>query len=319
MQNSKKDAKIYVIDNGSNDNSVNFLKSSFTEINVIELTNNLGFAGGYNEGLKKIDSKYFIIVNSDIEVTPNWISPLVKILENNSNISAVQPKILSHKNKGQFEYAGAAGGFIDRLGYPFCRGRVFDHLELDNGQYDKHSEIFWSSGACMAIKAKDFNNVGGFDEDFFAHMEEIDLCWRLKNLGKSIFYTGESIVYHVGGGTLKYNAPRKTYLNYRNNLWMIHKNYKSNLPLFLFILLRMILDQISGIKLILSGNFNGYFSILKAHFHYLFTLRKTQAKRVKLSKKHFKSLSGYYNNSTIWDYFFLGKKEFSKIFISSQK
>jgi len=244
---------------------------------------------------------------------------LVKILENNSNISAVQPKILSHKNKRQFEYAGAAGGFIDRLGYPFCRGRIFDHLELDNGQYDKHSEIFWSSGACMAIKAKDFNYVGGFDEDFFAHMEEIDLCWRLKNIGKSIFYSGESVVYHVGGGTLKYNAPRKTYLNYRNNLWMIHKNYKSNLPLFLFILLRMILDQISGIKLILSGNFNSYFSILKAHFYYLFTLRKTQAKRVKLSKKHFKSLSGCYNNSTIWDYFFLGKKEFSKIFISSQK
>jgi len=159
VQNSKKDAKIYVIDNGSNDNSVNFLKSSFTELNIIELPENLGFAGGYNEGLKKIDSKYFIIVNSDIEVTPNWISPLVKILENNSNISAVQPKILSHKNKRQFEYAGAAGGFIDRLGYPFCRGRIFDHLELDNGQYDKHSEIFWSSGACMAIKAKDFNNV----------------------------------------------------------------------------------------------------------------------------------------------------------------
>ena len=244
---------------------------------------------------------------------------MVKILENNSNISAVQPKILSHKNKRQFEYAGAAGGFIDFLGYPFCRGRIFDHLELDNGQYNKYSEIFWSSGACMAIKAEDFNNAGGFDEDFFAHMEEIDLCWRLKNIGKSIFYSSESVVYHVGGGTLKYNSPRKTYLNYRNNLWMIHKNYKSNFPLFLFILLRMILDQISGIKLILSGNSSGYFSILKAHFYYLFTLRKTQAKRVKLSKKHFKSLSGYYNNSTIWDYFFLGKKEFSKIFISIQK
>ena len=310
---SKEDADIYVIDNGSSDDSLNYLKKNSPAIKTIPLEKNLGFAGGYNEGLKKINAEFFIIVNSDVEVTKKWILPLIKVLKNNENISAVQPKIKSYKNKDYFEYAGAAGGFIDLLAYPFCRGRVFDYTELDKKQYDTHREIFWASGACMAIKSRDFNDVGGFDKDFFAHMEEIDLCWRLKNLGKNIFYTSESTVYHFGGGTLKYSSPKKTYLNYRNNLWMIHKNFKGNTPLFLFVLIRILLDQISGIKLILSGDIKGYLSIVKAHLSYLTSIGKMNVKRKQFSKLNFHKLKGYSNKSTIWNYFFLKKKTFSEM------
>ena len=310
---SQEDADIYVIDNGSSDDSLNYLKKNSHAIKTIPLEKNLGFAGGYNEGLKKINAEFFIIVNSDVEVTKNWISPLIKVLKNNENISAVQPKIKSYKNKDYFEYAGAAGGFIDLLAYPFCRGRVFDYTELDKKQYDTHREIFWASGACMAIKSRDFNDIGGFDKDFFAHMEEIDLCWRLKNLGKNIFYTSESTVYHFGGGTLKYSSPKKTYLNYRNNLWMIHKNFKGNTPLFLFVLIRILLDQISGIKLLLSGDIKGYLSIVKAHLSYLTSIGKMNVKRKQFSKLNFHKLKGYSNKSTIWNYFFLKKKTFSEM------
>ena len=310
---SKEDADIYVIDNGSSDDSLNYLKKNSPAIKTISLEKNLGFAGGYNEGLKKINAEFFIIVNSDVEVTKKWILPLIKVLKNNENISAVQPKIKSYKNKDYFEYAGAAGGFIDLLAYPFCRGRVFDYTELDKKQYDTHREIFWASGACMAIKSRDFKDVGGFDKDFFAHMEEIDLCWRLKNLGKNIFYTSESTVYHFGGGTLKYSSPKKTYLNYRNNLWMIHKNFKGNTPLFLFILIRILMDQISGIKLILSGDIKGYLSIVKAHLSYLTSIGKMNVKRKQFSKLNFHKLKGYSNKSTIWNYFFLKKKTFSEM------
>ena len=313
ITHSKNDADIYVIDNGSSDGSLPYLESNFPSIKTIHLENNLGFAGGYNEGLRRIDAEFFIIVNSDIEVSENWIPPLIKVLKNNTNISAVQPKIKSYNNKDYFEYAGAAGGFIDTLAYPFCRGRVFDNAELDKKQYDTYSEIFWSSGACMAIKSKDFKDVGGFDKDFFAHMEEIDLCWRLKNLGKNIFYTSESTVYHFGGGTLKYSSPKKTYLNYRNNLWMIHKNFKGDIPLFLFILIRLLLDQVSGIKLVLSGDLKGYISIIKAHYSYFISIRKTNDKRRQFSKLNFHELYGYSRKSTIWNYFILKKKTFSEI------
>lgn len=313
ITHSENDADIYVIDNGSSDGSLPYLESNFPSIKTIHLENNLGFAGGYNEGLRRIDAEFFIIVNSDIEVSENWITPLIKVLKKNTNISAVQPKIKSYNNKDYFEYAGAAGGFIDALAYPFCRGRVFDNAELDKKQYDTYSEIFWSSGACMAIKSKDFKEVGGFDKDFFAHMEEIDLCWRLKNLGKNIFYTSESTVYHFGGGTLKYSSPKKTYLNYRNNLWMIHKNFKGDIPLFLFILIRLILDQVSGIKLVLSGDLKGYISIIKAHYSYFISISKLNDKRRQFSKLNFHELNGYSRKSTIWNYFILKKKTFSEI------
>lgn len=289
------------------------MKNNHLEIRTISLEKNLGFAGGYNEGLEQINAEYFIIVNSDIEVTKNWIPPLIEVLKNNNSISAIQPKILSLTNKDYFEYAGAAGGFIDLLAYPFCRGRVFNHVELDEKQYNTYSEIFWASGACMAIKSKDFNVVGGFDKDFFAHMEEIDLCWRLKNLGKHIFYTSESNVYHYGGGTLEYSSPKKTYLNYRNNLWMIHKNFKGKIPLLLFIVIRIFLDQISGLKLLLSGDLKGCLSIVKAHFSYIISIGELNFKRKQYSKLNFHDLKGYTNKSAIWNYFFLKRKTFSEI------
>ena len=237
-------------------------------------------------------------------------------MKNNSNIVAVQPKILSYSEKNKFEHAGAAGGFIDKLGYTFCKGRIFESTEIDEGQYDEYSEIFWASGACMAIKAQDFNDVGGFDESFFAHMEEIDLCWRLKNLGKNIFYTSDSTVFHVGGGTLNYNSPRKTFLNYRNNLWMIHKNYKGKVPLFIFILFRIKLDHISGVKLLISGDFKNYFAILKAHFSYLINIKQLQTKRNNIAASKFNSLAGYFKKSIIWNYFFLNNKKYSDISIN---
>jgi len=202
------------------------------------------------------------------------------------------------------------------LGYPFCKGRVFDFTEHDEGQYNQYSEIFWASGACMAIKAKEFIDVGGFDESFFAHMEEIDLCWRLKNLGKNIFYTSDSTVFHVGGGTLNYNSSKKTYLNYRNNLWMIHKNYRGNKPLFVFILARMVLDQISGLKLLISGDFKNFIAIIKAHISYIKTVNQTQNKRNKINPIKFSSHTGYLKKSIIWNYFFLNKRKYSDISIN---
>ena len=204
--------------------------------------------------------------------------PLINVLKNNKNVVAVQPKILSFDRKEEFEYAGAAGGFIDNLGYPFCRGRIVNHIEKDGGQFDNCYEVFWASGACMAVKAKDFFEIGGFDHDFFAHMEEIDLCWRWKNKGNSIMYTSESVVYHVGGGTLSYENPHKTFLNFRNSLWMIHKNYEGTPPLPFKIISRMTLDQIAFFRFLMMGKFKNALSIIKAHYHYYKSLPKLKKK-----------------------------------------
>ena len=304
---------VVVIDNGSTDQSVNLLKTDFKNVKIVGLENNLGFAGGYNEGLKELKYEYFIIVNSDIEVTKNWIPPLIETLKNNPNVAAVQPKILNYNKKDEFEYAGAAGGFIDILGYPLCRGRIFDSLEIDNNQYNKISEIFWSSGACMVIKSIEFQKYGGFDSDFFAHMEEIDLCWRLKNNGKNIMYCPESTVFHVGGGTLNYDSPKKTYLNYRNNLCMIHKNFKGNTPIFIIILLRIILDQISGLRFLFKGEFKNLFSIYKAHLYYFTNLLHIQNKRKKIKKLPMKKMKGVLNHIIIWKYFINQKRIFTEI------
>ena len=296
-----------------NDDSVLFLKENHPKISIISLSENLGLAGGYNEGLKKVNSKYFILVNSDIEVTKSWINPLIKVLRNNHNIVAVQPKILSYENKTHFEHAGAAGGFLDRYGYPFCRGRIFNFTEKDGRQYDDYQEIFWASGACLAVKAEEFKKIGGFDSSFFAHMEEIDLCWRFKNLGKNIFYTSESLVYHVGGGTLNYNSPNKIFLNYRNNLWMIHKNYLSSNSLLYFIFIRLLLDQISALKLLFSGNIKSFIAIEKAHFEYIKSLNKIQKKRNSTIKININSSKGILKIQLFGNYFFKGKKGFLKL------
>lgn len=222
---SKKDAEVIVADNASTDDSVAVLKADFPEIRIIENKSNGGFAKGYNQALKLIDAEYYILLNSDIEVTENWINPVIELMESDKNIAACQPKIRSYHEKEKFEYAGAAGGFIDKFGYPFCRGRIFQSLEEDKGQYDDTVEIFWATGAALFIRAELYHKLGGMDDDFFAHMEEIDLCWRLKNEGYKIMYCPKSTVYHVGGGTLPTSSSWKTYLNFRNNFFLIYKNH----------------------------------------------------------------------------------------------
>lgn len=242
-----KEAEIYVIDNHSDDDSIEFLKTNFPSVKIIKNEENFGYAGGYNKGLEEIDADIFCLLNSDVKVVENWLIPIENLFSSNSEISVIQPKILDYKNPEYFEYAGAGGGFIDNFGYPFCRGRVFWTLEKDKGQYDDTIQTFWASGACLFIRKNDFLEIGGFDEGFFAHMEEIDLCWRLNNSGKKIFYCGESKVYHLGGGTLKNSNPKKTYLNFRNSLWMLVKNLPKG-KAFPLVFTRLSLDGITGIS-----------------------------------------------------------------------
>jgi len=301
ISHSKTEADVFVIDNGSTDDSIAYLTNNHPSIKLLTLPKNLGFAGGYNEGLKQIEHTYYILLNSDIEVTKNWIDPIISTFKNNPEILAIQPKILSYKHKNKFEHAGAAGGLMDKLNYPFCRGRIFDHTETDHQQYDDLTEIFWASGACLFIRSKDFHTQGGFDEDFFAHMEEIDLCWRIKNTGGKVFFHPDSIVYHVGGGTLNYNSPQKTYLNFRNSLFMIHKNHNKNL--FLIIFKRLVLDGIAGLHFLIKGQFKHLFSVIKAHYSYFGSISKLNKKRKKLAKLSYNDLAGVINISIIWEYF----------------
>lgn len=280
IQFSQK-ADIYVIDNLSTDDSIEFLKQNFPSVTIITNDKNYGFAGGYNEGLQKIHADYYCLLNSDVEVTENWIDPVLELFENNSEIVAVQPKILAYDNKKFFEFAGAGGGLIDNLGYPYCRGRVFDDLEEDNGQYNDETEIFWASGCCFFIRSKDFWEQKGFDARFFAHQEEIDLCWRLINTGKKIFYTGKSTVYHVGGGTLNKQSAQKTYLNIRNNLSMILKNMPFP-QLIWVIFFRLCLDSIAGIYFCFKNGLPHFWAVIRAHFGFYAQLPGT----VKLRQAH---------------------------------
>jgi len=278
---------VYVIDNASTDDSVVFLKLNFPQVKIIQNTENQGFAGGYNEGLKKIDAEIYCLLNSDVEVTENWLKPVLDLFQKDLKIAAVQPKILDYNRKNFFEFAGAAGGFIDNLGYPYCRGRVFENIEEDKGQFDDETEIFWASGCCLFIRSEDFWKQNGFDARFFAHQEEIDLCWRLKNDGKKIFYTGKSTVYHVGGGTLNKQSAQKTFLNMRNNLSMLVKN----LPLsvvFWIILSRLILDGAAALYFAFKNGLPHLWAVLRAHFSFYAELPET----IKLRGK--KQIRNYY-------------------------
>lgn len=258
---------VYVIDNASTDGSFEFLGKKFPSVKVIVNDKNYGFAEGYNAGLKSIRAEMYCLLNSDVEVTANWTAPILSLLDSDENIAAVQPKILSFDRRDYFEFAGAAGGLIDNLGYPFCRGRMFDNVEKDLGQYNDETEIFWASGCCFFIRSKDFWNQNGFDERFFAHQEEIDLCWRLINSGKKIFYTGKSTVYHVGGGTLNKQTAKKTFLNIRNNLSMMVKNLP--FPKMIFIIfLRMVLDGAAAVFFGLKYGFPHFIAVIKAHFSF---------------------------------------------------
>jgi GT2 family glycosyltransferase len=312
-------AEIVVADNGSTDDSLAYLKTFGEAIEIIVLDKNYGFAEGYNQALKNYCSDYYILLNSDIEVNEGWISPLVKMLESDEKIAACQPKILSYKDKTKFEHAGAGGGWMDFFAYPFCRGRVFYETENDLGQYDDESEIFWASGAAMCIKAKLFHGLGGFDGDYFAHMEEIDLCWRAKKAGFRIMVAPSSVVYHVGGGTLDYLSTFKSFLNFRNSLMTILKN-ESALKLVWFLPFRMILDGFAAGMYLIKGEFRFIWTILRAHFAFYFSFFSTLKKRrinhqlIENQRIAPENKVGILNKSIVWNYFFKKKKTFRDIF-----
>ncbi len=276
-------ASVVVIDNASTDASVDFLKEQ-NDIQLVELSKNYGFAGGYNQGLKHLTAQHYILLNSDVLVIKGWIDPMIELLNSREDIAIVQPKILSYHEPEKFEHAGAAGGFVDFLGYPFCRGRVLGHTEKDDGQYDDQVEIFWATGACFAIKADVFHDLGGFDNAFFAHMEEIDLCWRAQQKGHKCMYTSKSHVFHIGGGTLEMNNPFKVYLNFRNNLCMLLKNAGFTTLLWL-LPLRMLLDGLAALKFISEGKFKAALKVLHAHLSFYYLFPSMFKKRVVSSKK----------------------------------
>ena len=308
-----KDADLIVADNASTDESINYLKANHPEIQLIILEENYGFAEGYNRALEQISHPYSILLNSDVEVTKNWVLPLIKQLESSENTAACQPKIKDFYKKEYFEYAGASGGFIDYLGYPFCRGRIFNDLEKDEGQYNDITSIFWATGTCLTIKTEIYKAVGGLDGEFFAHMEEIDLCWRLKSRGYDIFTVPQSTVYHVGGGTLSKVSPKKTYLNFRNNLLLLYKNLPSS-DLYKILFIRLILDGIAGVKFVLSGQFSHMFAILKAHFHFYGMMNNFKTKRRNnLAKLKQNAIPEIYSKSIVWQHFFKKKKKYTDL------
>lgn len=303
--------EVIVGDNASSDDSIEFLKKSYPAIQIIQNDENYGFAAGYNKILGQINHEYFILLNSDVEVTPNWIQAIIELMESDPDIAVAQPKILSYYQKDHFEYAGAAGGYIDFLGYPFCRGRIFDTVEQDNGQYNVFSEIFWASGAALFIKRKYWLEIGGFDPDFFAHMEEIDLCWRLKNKGYKVVYCPNSIVFHVGGGTLNAESSFKTYLNFRNNLVLLQKNLSLGRA-FLVIFVRFWLDLISLIKFLVEGKSAKAMAVSKAHTYFIGQIFRNIKKSEEIDVSKFNA-SGLYTKSIVWQYFIRKKKTFNSL------
>ncbi len=301
-------ADIYVADNASTDNSIAFIKKKYPDIRIIQNEINGGFAKGYNDALKFVDAEILCLLNSDVEVSPNWLQPILKTFEELPDAAIIQPKILDYKNKDYFEYAGAAGGFIDQLGYPFCRGRIFQALEKDEHQYDDLKEIFWATGACMFIKNKVFQELGGFDEDYFAHQEEVDLCWRAKNKGYKVYYVGTSHVYHLGGSTLSNMNPKKTYLNFRNSLFSITKNLprKKAFPIIFF---RLLLDGVAGMRFIFQLKFKHCWAILRAHLSFYRQFGKMYKKR---EKSNF--LKKYYAaRSIVWSHFVYQVRKFNTL------
>jgi GT2 family glycosyltransferase len=302
------EATVYVADNASTDDSISFVKANFPTVQIIKNDYNFGFAQGYNEALKNVDADIFALINSDIEVTENWLQPIIETFKNEAQTAIIQPKILDYKRKEYFEYSGAGGGFIDKYGYPFCRGRIFETLEKDNGQYNDSCEIFWASGACFFIRSSVYKELNGFDADFFAHQEEIDLCWRAFNNNHIIKYNGDSTVYHVGGATLNQENPKKTFLNFRNSLLMLVKNLpKESLVKLLF--LRMILDGIAGIRFLFQGKILHSIAVLKAHFYFYHLLSINYKKRGKTQLKKY-----YKVKSIVYSYYIKHGIVFEKLF-----
>lgn len=306
--------RIVLGDNASTDSSVEWVRKNMPQIEIIENDKNYGFAEGYNKILERVkDVDFYVLLNSDVEVNPEWLGPMIKLINSDEKIAAVQPKILSYIERNSFEYAGAAGGYIDSFGYPFCKGRIFDTLEKDNQQYNNNEEIFWASGAAMLIRAELYHQSGGLDKDYFAHMEEIDLCWRLKNMGYKIMYCSESYVHHVGGATLNESNPHKTYLNFRNSLITLRKNIALHKS-FGIIFIRHVLDLVQWFRFILSGKFKHAFAINRAHYDFLITQSTWHYKRKKLLKLFKKPNNhGIYHRSIVYDYFVLRRKKFNQL------
>lgn len=304
-------ARIIVADNNSTDDSIEYLKVYHPDVEIIKNDTNGGFAKGYNDALKKITATYYLLLNSDIEVTPDWLEPLYLEIQK-EGVAACQPKIKAYSNKNRFEHAGACGGYIDNNYFPFCRGRIINHIEEDKGQYDSHSEIFWASGAAMMIRSNLFHKLGGFDEEFFAHMEEIDLCWRIKKRGYKITFVPDSTVYHVGGGTLSYNSPQKVYLNFRNNLLMMVKNHDGWLIPKLFY--RMSIDGVAGLMFLVKGEFKNFFAVIKAHFYLYGNIGKIYEKRKTIADQAYDiNNKGWFRGNILWNFYIKGNKKFSDL------
>lgn len=310
---SHPDVEIIVADNGSTDTSMEFVASQFPEVTPILLPENYGFAEGYNRALAQVDAEYFVLLNSDVEVTDHWLEPMIAHLDDNKDIVAAQPKVLAQRNKRYFEYAGASGGFLDKYGYPFCRGRIFQTIEEDKGQYDEPTDILWATGACLLIRAKDFAEAGGLDGSFFAHMEEIDLCWRLNCRGKRIVCLPSSIVYHVGAATLKKESPRKTFLNFRNNLIMLYKNLPQD-KLRQIMITRLILDYIAAFQFTISGKYANAREVIRAHKEFYQNRKQyRQARQINLQKRVGGEIESLYGGSILAAYYLKRLRFFYKL------
>lgn len=305
------EARIILADNASSDDSLTFVRANYPQIQIIVNESNGGFAKGYNDALKQVDADFYLLLNSDIEVTGNWLDPLLKMMED-PTVAGCQPKVLSFHDKKLFEHAGASGGYLDRDYFPFCRGRIFDKFEFDEGQYNGETEVFWATGAALMIRSELFHLAGGFDEAFFAHMEEIDLCWRLKKQGYKFMVVPQSRIYHVGGGTLPYLSPRKSYLNFRNSLYMIIKNHDG--LLFTKLFHRLTLDGLAALRFLLRGEWKHLGSVWNAHmsmYRRLPTLLK-QRKEIKKTSTSFNS-TGLYRGSILWARYFKGVTRFKEL------
>ena len=309
LEHSSEVADIIVADNASTDDSVAFMKGNYPNIRLITNDFNGGFSTGYNIALRQVEAKYYCLLNSDIEVTPHWIEPVIELMESDPMIAACQPKILSYHDKNKFEYAGAGGGFIDKYGYPFCRGRIFQHLENDEGQYDDTKEVFWATGACMFVRADVYHKFGGLDDSFFAHMEEIDFCWRVKNQDYKVMYCPQSKVYHIGGGTLPKSSARKTYLNFRNNLSLLMKNLPKG-AVFATISYRILLDWVAGIKFLCDGSFADLWAVTRAHLSFYRHIPALRKKRKVLTHKH---VSQIYQKNIVFKHFLEKKKLYTEL------
>ena len=300
---------VVVADNGSSDDSVAFMREHYPQVQLVLLDKNYGFAEGYNRALAQVEADYYVLLNSDVECTPHWIAPVVAMMERDPQVAIAQPKLMMYDQKDTFEYAGGAGGFIDSYGYPFCRGRIFSILEQDHGQYDDECNIFWATGAAMFVKAPIFHQLGGLDGDFFAHMEEIDFCWRTLNSGYTVRYCPQSVLYHVGGGTLPKSSPFKTRLNFRNNLSMLYKNLPDE-RMKKVLRRRMLLDGIAALKFLLQGHVGEFNAVREAHREYRSLLPQLKEKRAALKQE---AVAGVYQRLLLSDYYFRGSKTFSNL------